>query len=258
MKVRLLVTSILTLAGSAICYSQDRGRSEVGIQAGGSFYTGDLTASATGSLKTARPAFGVYYNRYLGNYFSIRANVFAGSLFGDDALNASPAYMPLRKFRFHSPLAEASLLAQFDLFGTNGTIPATRISPYLFGGIGMSFLHVQPDWSRTDSSLIHAGGLTLAGLMRDNLTAKPNFIPVLPVGAGVKYHLTKIIAITAEANYRFTFTDYIDGFSYAANPAKKDGYYSFTMGAVFYLGSSAGYNGNLKDGRGSVGCPRVR
>jgi len=241
-------------------FPQDsRGKNEIGLQVGGSFYTGDLAPSIGGTLKTARPAIGIYYNRYLGNYFSIRANLMAGGLFGDDSLNANPEYMRRRKFRFHSPLAEASLLAQFDIFGTNGSIPTNKISPYVFAGVGAAFINVHRDWSRIDSSMIHVGGSTLAGLIKDSSAQMPNVLPVVPVGAGIKYHAWPRVALTFEANYRIAFTDYIDGFSYAANPGKNDGYYSLTIGAVYNFGggsgSGGGFGGGRKSRRGSIGCP---
>ena len=40
----------------------------------------------------------------------------------------------------------------------------------------------------------------------------------------------------AEASYRFTFTDYLDGFSEVANPKKKDYYSSYSVGLIYTLG----------------------
>lgn len=239
--------------------SQDtRGKNEIGIHGGGFFYLGDLAPDIVGSYKTARPAIGIYYTRHLGDYFSLRANIMAGGLAGDDSLNAKPAYMRKRNFRFHSPLGEVSILAQYDIFGSNLNIPATKLSPYVFAGIGVAFLDVHRDWSRIDTSMIHAGGSTLAGLIRDNNTEMPHAIPVIPVGAGLKYHAWQKLAFTLEANYRFSFSDYIDGFSYAANPDRKDGYYSLTVGVVYNFGQGNGNSGGgiFKRGKkGSIGCP---
>ena len=51
-------------------------------------------------------------------------------------------------------------------------------------------------------------------------------LPVIPVGAGIKWMVTPCIAVNAEATLRISFSDYIDGFfSYAANPKRKDAYY---------------------------------
>lgn len=254
---------LLCVIPFARIFSQEpRGRNEIGIHAGGFFYLGDLAPDVVGSYKTARPAAGLYYTRHFNSYWSARANIMFGELAGDDSLNKKPAYMRKRNFRFHSPLAEASLVAQFDVFGTNTETPVTKISPYLFAGIGVSFLNITRDWSRIDSSMIHVGSSTLAGLTRDNLTKPPTVIPVIPMGVGIKYHAWQHIAFTAEINYRYTFTDYIDGFSYAANPERKDGYYSATVGAVYNFGNGSGNGSGGRSrsgtgrGRGSTSCPK--
>jgi hypothetical protein len=251
--------ALLVLFISCHAFSQEsRGKNEIGIHGGGFFYLGDLAPDIVGSYKTARPAIGIYYTRHLSNYFSLRANFMFGGLAGDDSLNASPSYMRLRKFRFHSPLGEASLLAQFDIFGTNNEISATKLSPYIFAGIGVAFMDIHRDWSRIDSSMIHVGGSTLAGLIKDNNTPMPHAIPVIPIGIGLKYHAWPRLAFTIEGNYRYSFSDYIDGFSYSANPEKKDGYYSITAGAVYNFGGNGGGGGGgifKKGRRGGIGCP---
>ena len=247
---------VLFIGYNAFC-QESRGKNDIGIHGGAMFYTGDLTPGIVGSFKGAKPAIGIYYTRHLSKYFSLRANLKLGGLTGDDSLHKSPDYMRKRNFRFNSPLGEASLLAQFDVFGTNYFIPVTKLSPYVFAGAGVSFLDVKSDWSRIDTSMIHGNGSTLAGLIKDNNTPKPNAILVIPVGAGVKYHAWPRLALTLEGNYRLSFTDYIDGFSYAANPERKDGYYSLTLGAVFNFGQGAGGNGGIfkRGKRGSIGCP---
>lgn len=260
--VKRSVTAFLCLIITGYCFSQEtRGKNEIGIQVGGMYYMGDLTPDFGGSLKTGKPAFGIYYNRNLNSYFSLRANLVTGHLMGDDSMYASPAYKRKRNFRFNTPVTELSVLGQFDVFGTNGTIPPTKISPYLFAGVGVSFLNIQRDWSRIDTNMIHTGSSTLAGLTKDKNTELPKRLLIIPVGAGIKYHAWPRIALTAEANYRVTFTDYLDGFSYAANPQKNDSYYSFTLGAVYNFGpGSGGTNGyNFGGGKrkGGIACPKV-
>jgi hypothetical protein len=63
-------------------------------------------------------------------------------------------------------------------------------------------------------------------------------IPVFPVGAGLRYQLSNSFALHAEAVYRFTLTDYLDGFKYSVNPDKRDSYYGLSVGISFRLGNN--------------------
>lgn len=237
----------------------ENGKNEIGVNVGASFYQGDLAPGFVGSYKTARPVVGIFYNRIFSPYLSGRVNVVFGALAGDDALNKKPAYMRLRNFNFHTPLAELSGMLVFNPFGTNVNPGELKFAPYVFAGGGVSFLNVHRDWSKIDSSMTHAGSNTYNGLIRDSATVPPHAVAIVPVGAGIKYSILPKIALIAEANYRFMFTDYLDGFSYAANPERKDAYYSVTIGAVYNFGGNgaSSFSGWGRPGKGKTGCPKV-
>lgn len=123
-----------------------------------------------------------------------------------------------------------------------------KFSPYLFAGAGLSFLKIKRDWSAINTT--YFGGETsevLAGLAVDTAQSLPRMIPVIPVGAGVKYFFKPNWAINAETAYRITATDYLDGFSKAANPGKKDNYLNYSIGLIYRTGK--------KD---RLGCPVIR
>jgi hypothetical protein len=103
-------------------------------------------------------------------------------------------------------------------------------------GLGVSFLKVSRDWSRLDTAAFSYKSLPQNGLAIDSQHAAPRVVPVLPVGAGLKWMVNSRIAVNAEAVMRLTLSDYIDGFSYAANPARKDSYYAVSLGISFVLG----------------------
>lgn len=254
---KLLFLIYFLLATVVVIAQDEHGKNEVGLNIGGIFYQGDLTPNLIGTLKTARPAVGVYYNRILSAYWSLRANGVLGGLRGDDALNAKPDYMRRRNFNFRSALAEVSVMGVFNVFGNNIHTDATKLSPYFFAGAGVAFVNIHRDWSRIDSSMIHVGSTTYVGLVRDSSTVPPKAFPVLPVGFGIKYAVLPRISLTFESNYRITFTDYLDGFSYAANPEKKDAYYSLTLGAVYNFGGTGSSGGWRRPGKSQTGCPKV-
>ena len=74
------------------------------------------------------------------------------------------------------------------------------------------------------------------GLPEDIAHSLPRVIPVLPVGTGVCYSLTKKISLNLQISYRHMSTDYLDGFTKAANPSKKDHYYTHTIGLIYSFG----------------------
>jgi hypothetical protein len=107
------------------------------------------------------------------------------------------------------------------------------LSPYVFSGIGFTFLNISRDYSRFNTEYFASESSTLQGLVADAQHPLPKLIPVIPIGIGIKYPLSQKIMISAETSYRVTFTDYIDGFSRAANPSRRDSYQSHNVGIVY-------------------------
>ncbi|MFI5133906.1 MAG: hypothetical protein ACHQEB_06190 [Chitinophagales bacterium] len=70
---------------------------------------------------------------------------------------------------------------------------------------------------------------------------------MIPAGAGISYSVSQKLSLSVESMYRFTFTDYLDGFSQAANPKWNDHYYGYTIGLIYRLGV-----------RNKLNCPQVR
>lgn len=212
---------------------------QVGVNGGLLVYQGDLTPSALGSYKTLKPMLGFYISRILNPSFILRTNLVFGTLRGNESLYKKPIYRQQRNLSFSSPVTEVAELLVWNMFGNNGNEIGTRFSPYLFGGAGVSFLNVSRT-SNLNKTFFANEPRVQVGLARDLTRTTPKVILVLPVGAGVEYYLTPKLALTAETNFRYTITDYIDGFSQVANPAKKDFYQSHTIGLVFKFGKKNG------------------
>ena len=246
LKKIVVIAPIITVASLSADAQIVQGKNEIGLNIGTNVYQGDLAPSALGSLKTIKPQLGIYYNRIISPYFSLRANLSAGSLKGNESLYSNKAYMQIRNFNFTASLKELSALLVFSPYGDNGQIGFVKFSPYVFTGVAVSFLNINRDWSNLDISSVHNNSNILTGLAIDTLHATPTVVPVIPLGLGVKYALSQRIALTAETMYRYTFTDYLDGFKYAANPTKADSYYSFSIGLRYNFGKN------------KMKCPPVR
>lgn len=206
---------------------------EIGAGAGVFVYQGDLTPLRAGSYKTLKPGLNFFVNRILDAVFSLRTNLVLAAVKGDDAKYSLPQYRQQRNFNFKSPLFELSELIVGNIRGNNLSRQSPGLSPYLFAGLGFSILSIKRDWSRFNAEYFSSEASTLSGLAADRQHALPTLVPVVPMGIGIRYPVSSRVSINAETSYRFTFTDYLDGFSKAANDARKDSYMSHTVGLIY-------------------------
>lgn len=226
---------ILTHNGIMKAYSQiDITKFEIGGSIRTFVYQGDLTPSHIGSFRTQKLGFNLFANRILNSSFSLRTNLAIGKLKGDDAKYSTPEYRQERNFNFTSPVVEISEQLLWNPLGKNYNNKG--FTPYLFAGVGYSFLRIKRDWSRFNGEYFGAAPEVLNGLTEDSQHKLPKGIPIIPVGIGIRYALSSRIAVSAETSYRFISTDYLDGFSQAADPKKKDNYYSNAIGIIYRFG----------------------
>lgn len=218
---------------------------EFGINLGFTVYQGDLTPERLGSFKTQKSALGLHASKLLSPSFSVRANFLRGRLKGDDALYSTPEFRQQRRFNFSTPVTEFTGLLVWNPLGKNYT--EKGFSTYFFAGAGLAFLNIKRDWSGLNSSYFDAETSTIfSGLGIDTTHSVPKLIPVIPVGMGIKYYFTPKLGLNAETSYRLGYTDYLDGFSQAANPDKKDHYLNYSIGVVYRTGK-----------KNRLKCPRI-
>ena len=218
---------------------------ELGVGVNSFIYQGDLAPSRFGSYKTMRLGINLSGSRIINRSFMIRLNVAIGGLKGDESKFDSPEFRKHRNFNFNTPVLELAPMLVYNLFGKN--YADQGLSPYIFGGAGISFLKIKRDWSNYDAAFFGDGSDIPARIAIDAEHSVPDIIPVIPLGVGIRYSLSPTISLTAESSYRLTFTDYLDGFSQAANPARNDHYQTITIGAVYRPGN-----------KNTLGCPLVK
>jgi len=217
---------------------------EIGASLAAFLYQGDLTPDAI-NFRTLRPGFNLNAGKIMSAAFLLRTNLAITGLKGNDALYDQPEYRQHRNFKFKTPLFELSELVVWNPLGKN--YEDRGLSPYLFAGIGLSFLHIKRDWSNFDAAYFEEASELPAQLAEDAAHKTPRVTPVIPLGFGLRYGISTHLAVNAETNYRFTRTDYLDGFSKAVNPAKGDNYSSISIGAIYRIGKK-----NILD------CPKVK
>ena len=220
-------------------------RWEIGINAGTLIYQGDLSESSFGYTKSLKPSVALWVSKSLDAYFSVRANLLQGSLGADESTYSTPDWRRHRNLTFNSFVTEVSAALVWDLSGKTYREGMHRFSPYFFAGAGFAILHINRNWSRFDTTYFNSKSTAAIGLGKDTLIKPPTFLPVIPLGAGLRYMVTNRIFINAEATYRITTSDYIDGFSFTGNPGKNDHYYGLTLGISYRFG----WNG--------MSCPKI-
>ncbi|MBL7761982.1 MAG: hypothetical protein JNL23_01025, partial [Chitinophagaceae bacterium] len=122
---------------------------EVGVSAGAFIYQGDLTPSDLGSYKTIRPVFGISGSRILNRAFGLRANLAIGGLRADESKYSHPEYRQQRNFASRSFVAELTVQAVWNPLRRN--YEDKGLTPYVFGGVGASYINTTRDWSRLNT-----------------------------------------------------------------------------------------------------------
>ena len=212
-------------------------RYEIGVHLGSFIYQGDLTPNELGAFNTMKPGFGISATRNINSLYAVRFQLLRGSLKGDDSKYDDPAWRQQRNFNFKTPVTELSALLVRNVIGL---IPneagIINFSPYIFGGISYSFLKIKRDWSQFDYSHFAGETAVINGLNEDINHKIPKGIFSLPIGFGVRYGITEKLSFSLEATYRILDTDYLDGFSQAANPDKNDHYHTIMAGLIYSFG----------------------
>ena len=235
-KTKIVTVFIVLLVSQKTLAQFTPSKWEIGINAGTLVYQGDLSESPLGYTNSLKPAIGLWVSKSLDPYFSIRANLLQGSLGADESTYATPEYRRHRNLAFNSSVSEFSAELVWDLNGKTYREGMRRFSPYFFAGAGFAILHIDRNWSRFDTTYFNSKSPASIGLGIDTLHKTPGFLPIIPVGIGARYMVSNHIYINAEATYRIFSSDYIDGFSYAANPAKNDHYYGLSLGVSYRFG----------------------
>jgi len=221
---------------------------EIGIHLGTFIYQGDLTPNDLGAFNTMKFGFGFSATRNINSLYAIRFQFLRGSLKGDDATYDNPAWRQQRNLNFKTPVTELSLQVVRNIIGL---IPneagIINFSPYVFAGLSYSFLKIKRDWSNFDYSHFAGETAVINGLTEDINHKIPKGIFSIPIGFGVRYGITEKLSFSLEGTYRILDTDYLDGFSQAANPDKNDHYHTLMAGLIYSFGQ-----------RNRFDCPKIR
>ena len=240
-----VTTSLLTCSFVFIAFAaqaQQPSKYSVGINFGTFIYNGDLSPWKAGSWKTPAFVWGLTAHRNISSTMAARLELNFGKLRGDEAKYVHPEYHQYRAFAFNSNVTEIVLAAEYRPLGND-----KKVSPYVFGGVGYAGMKISRDYSRFNADYFINEPLLKEGLAQDIATSPPNAVAIFPVGLGLKYAINHKFSLHGEAAHRFSRSDYIDGFSKAANTDLKDSYTKYSVGVSMSIGNTDAY-----------ACPAIR
>lgn len=169
-------------------------RHEIGIGVGATNYAGEL--APTYQLENHRLGAEIFYRYNVSNAVSLRGNLMAGQLVGEDD-EKFDAFSQRRNLAFDIYFVEAAALFEYNFLdfkrASSRKKPSKseqRFSPFFFAGVGMF-------WRGSDN-------------VTREIPDYSKFQPVIPFGIGIKHRLTPYLMLGAEAGARKTFFDYID------------------------------------------------
>lgn len=203
-------------------------RHEVYFGVGASNFLGDLGGAkglGTHGIKDlkfqmTRSTVMIGYKYMLNQYLSVKGSLTWSLLKGDDAVTKNEVRNN-RNLSFRSNIGEAAayieyfpysdkVYPRYKLKGVRGN-RAFSLSPYLFTGVGLTLFNPKANY---DGSWVALQPLATEG---QGLAGRPDkyrrFTMSFPVGAGVKYCITKQLSVSFELSLRYTLSDYIDDVS---------------------------------------------
>ncbi|MGL4629860.1 MAG: DUF6089 family protein [Leadbetterella sp.] len=260
-KLALLTLTYITFL-SVQSYAQDQCKIckpypwEIGAMIGPNQYFGDMHCSKPYRSQTGIMG-GIFARRHLNDFFSLRPQfLIANKLAGAD-LDRPDDRWDYRNASFKAKgFMEAALLAEYypfreRRFSCDGTLKK-GISPYLFAGIGAAYGRPKLEqtlgrYTGPDGGSYPIFPLDPTGVQQDKDAVDGGILAgIVPVGLGFKYNFTNRATLGAEAGYRFSFSDLLDGMKYSAYNVgvplqegkrnRNDGYFLGTLMGSYRFG----------------------
>ncbi|MFM2268979.1 MAG: hypothetical protein RL757_2420 [Bacteroidota bacterium] len=197
---------------------------EAGLFFGGANYLGDL-ADQQIEISQTRIGIGGVIRYNVSPYFSVKANLYNGTIKGND-LSAKDPNLRARGYSFSGSLQEIAVNAEFNFLGRTGykrDFFHRFFNPYISVGIGLATCSAKP---------VAPAGTVPYPFPEENDV--DNFLAI-PITIGAKFHLSEYVALNLEFGQRSIFSDYLDGVSKKGNPNKDDWYVFGGVALIFTI-----------------------
>lgn len=185
MKKGLVTLLMLCATLTASAQQDDEYLMEIGGGVGMVSYQGDFNGKITSGMQ---PAGAIVWRRLLTPYMGFRVTGMMGKLKGD--ATRVETYYPdetTRAYSFDRSLTDVSVTYEYNFwpYGTGRDYRgAKRLTPFVFGGIGATYV---------------SGG------------EKKVFTANVPIGLGIKYKLKERLNVGLEWSMHFSLSDELDG-----------------------------------------------
>lgn len=185
MKKGLVTLLMLCATLTASAQQDDEYLMEIGGGVGMVAYQGDFNGKITSGMQ---PAGAIVWRRLLNPYMGFRVTGMMGKLKGD--ATRVETYYPdetTRAYSFDRSLTDVSVTYEYNFwpYGTGRDYRgAKRLTPFVFGGIGATYV---------------SGG------------EKKVFTANVPIGLGIKYKLKERLNVGLEWSMHFSLSDELDG-----------------------------------------------
>lgn len=190
---------------------------EFGFNLGASQYFGDLNPNPR--FNTPNIAVGAFFRKQFGGYVALRVAANYTFLGYSDRFNTDNEFMYRRNLSFNTNIYELSVQGDFNFFKFVPGSAYNRFTPYITFGIGTFYYN---PYTYYQGQKVYLRQLGTEGQGSAAVPGKKEYGTMavcFPIGAGLKYNVSRRINVGVEAVYRFTTTDYLDDVSgtYAPN-----------------------------------------
>jgi len=178
---------------------------EVGVQAGGSHYFGDLNTDYR--LNKPGPSGGLLARYSFNRRIAVKTSINYARVFGDDA-DSDNEFQIRRNLDFKSNLFNGDLKLEFNFLPFVHGDKDFFFTPYLFGGAAITYYNPKADYQGETYALRELGTEGQVGGNQYNASTLG-----YTYGAGIKTSLTYRWSINVELAMHELFTDYLDDVS---------------------------------------------
>ena len=175
-----------------------------------------------------------------------------GLISGSDLIETDPVRTEFRKLEFNANIFETSVVVEYFPLrkaqstkkkGSKSSSDATsskkstfepQFSPYIFSGVGYTVSQSRLDVR--ESGFFDKNGAIIEGVTNENQGL--NTMLSVPFGGGVRYDFSKTLSIGGEASWRWTNSDFLDGFTGGTEvqPINSDWYFFIGIVLTHTLG----------------------
>lgn len=150
---------------------------------------------------------------YVNRKIAIRGEFSYFQLSGDDAKSSPESGRQGRNLSFSENDFELSAIGIYNLF-PQGRSFYQRPDFNIYGFAGIGLLYFNP-------TTMYNGQKYQLAPQHTELVSYSQFVPVIPVGLGVRFKLGPFVNLCFEGGFRKTFTDYLDDVSTVHHDASK-------------------------------------